>query len=149
MDIKNCKRCGKVFGYTGNLLCPECVQKEEEEFILVKDYIYDHPKCSAYEVSEVTGVSVRSIISFLKQDRLESVEGLSGLLICEKCGVPVKSGRYCPKCIAELKKETKRLLNTSGENVARAEEMGNAGKNARIYVNEGKYNNNNNNNNTK
>jgi len=106
----------------------------------VKDYIYEHPNCSAHEVSEVTGVSVRTIINFLKQDRLESVEGLSELLTCEKCGAKIKSGRYCEDCLSDLKRETKRLLNTSGANVNKTEEMGRATRDSRIYVNEDNHN---------
>ncbi|HCC07444.1 MAG TPA: MerR family transcriptional regulator [Clostridiales bacterium] len=141
MDIKNCRKCGKVFSYTGNIHCPECVEKEEEEFKMVKDYIYDHPKCSVYEVSEITGVAVRNIVNFLKQDRLESVEGLSSLLVCEKCGQSIKSGRYCPKCLTDISNKTKKMLNTSSENVARVEEIGNSAKKSRIYINEGKRDN--------
>lgn len=134
MEPKNCKRCGKIFSYTGNHLCPDCIEKEDQEFKLVKDYIYENPKCSAYEVSEATGVSVRTIISFLKQDRLQEAEGLSGLLVCEKCGVPVKSGRHCEKCASQLKRDTKKVLNESTATTQNIREHDEFKGKSRIYV---------------
>ncbi len=119
MEMKNCRRCGKIFSYNGNHICTECVEKEEEEFKIVKEYIYDHPKCSVTEVSEATGVTAKTIMNFLRQDRLEAVEGMSNLLTCEKCGVPIKSGRYCESCVDKLKKETSKLLNESESTVSK------------------------------
>ena len=60
MQLRNCRRCGKLFNYVGKPICNECVQQDEKDFELVKAYIYDHPKATITEVSKETGVSVKN-----------------------------------------------------------------------------------------
>jgi len=113
-ELRNCIRCGKVFAYTYNPVCNKCLEKEEEEFKLVKEYIYENPGSTAYEVSEATGVSVEKIMKFLREERLElSSENANLLLECESCGRPIKSGRYCEECKNQIANEMKREFGLS------------------------------------
>jgi len=107
MDIKNCKKCGKVFAYNGHNVCPQCRKEEEEEFKNVKEFIYDNPGATVQMVSEETGVDVKKILRYLKEGKLE-IKGDSNLILeCERCGVSVNTGRFCNKCISELERELK------------------------------------------
>jgi len=46
-DIRNCKRCGRLFNYIGGRpICQDCKKQDEEEFKRVKEYLYEHPKAS-------------------------------------------------------------------------------------------------------
>lgn len=113
-ELRNCIRCGKVFAYTYNPVCNKCLEQEEEEFKRVKEYIYENPGSTAYEVSEATGVSVEKIMKFLREERLElSSENANLLLECESCGRPIKSGRYCEECKNQIANEMKREFGLS------------------------------------
>lgn len=105
MDVRNCKRCGKIYNYDGFRLCPTCRREDEEDFIKVKEYLYDNPGANISEVEEATEVDSGKIIEFLRQDRLEIADEGNLLLECERCGVSIKSGRFCDKCKYELGKE--------------------------------------------
>jgi hypothetical protein len=72
MDIRNCKRCGKIYSYTGVEVCPNCLAIEQEDFSKVRDYLYQNPNSTIPEVSEATGVDVRVITRFLREGRIES-----------------------------------------------------------------------------
>lgn len=103
MQIRNCIRCGKLFNYMGKPICSVCIEQDEKDFERVKEYIYDHPKCSMTEVSKETGISIKKITKFLKEGRLEVVDGAVGWLTCESCGKEIKSGRFCKECANRLK----------------------------------------------
>jgi len=104
MDVRNCKRCGKIFNYYGSYICNDCRQQDEADFTKIRQYIINHPKSSALEISEATGIDPRIITRFMREGRLEFDEfdtSDSGLT-CEKCGKDIKSGRYCENCLAQL-----------------------------------------------
>ena len=106
-DIRNCRKCGRIFQYDGfNRNCERCRKNEEEEFRKVREYIYDHPKATISEVSEETDVEEELILKYLRQGRLE-ITNLEGSLVldCEKCGKGIKTGRFCDQCTEEMKKE--------------------------------------------
>ncbi|HEX3048930.1 MAG TPA: MerR family transcriptional regulator [Bacillota bacterium] len=100
MDIRNCKRCNKIFNSTGTSVCPECNQQEQEDFSKIRDYLFSHPNSSIMDVNLATGIDIKIISRFLKDGRGDS-DGDS--LSCEKCGQAIKTGRFCEKCIANLK----------------------------------------------
>jgi flagellar operon protein (TIGR03826 family) len=103
-DLRNCSKCGRLFGYTGNPLCSFCLEEEEDEYVIVRDYLYDNPGSSAAEVSEATGVDTEKIMRFLREERLQiSSENQNMLLECESCGKPIVTGRFCHKCKDNLK----------------------------------------------
>lgn len=110
MELRNCSRCGKLFVYKGSSLCPECQKLDEEDFSKVKDYLYDNPGASLIEVSEATGVSSDKILRYLKEGKLELSSEQSGILKCERCGKPIRAGRFCDVCAAEISKGLKRGL---------------------------------------
>ncbi len=111
MDLINCKKCGRLFGSeNGEVHCSKCRDNDDEDFKKVRDYLYDHPGASVQEVSEETEVSEQKIIKFLKQERIEIVEDENAVLGCERCGVSIKTGKYCEKCKNDLKKELSAAL---------------------------------------
>ncbi|WP_130805940.1 MerR family transcriptional regulator [Senegalia massiliensis] len=107
MNIKNCKKCGKIYNYDGFNICYHCRRKEEEMFFTVREYIYSNTKADIREVSEATGVSTKKILEFLRQGKLEIKEGSNLILDCERCSKPIKTGRFCKECANEIEKELK------------------------------------------
>jgi flagellar operon protein (TIGR03826 family) len=103
MNLINCKECGKVFASAGTKICPDCRRSEEEQFELVKEYLWDNPNSTVPAVSEATGVEEKMIIKFIKEDRLQS-EGLDidYTLKCKSCGKEIESGIYCENCRNKL-----------------------------------------------
>lgn len=103
MELKNCKSCDKVFLYTGvRSICPECVEKEEKEFELVKQYLWDHPNSSLTEVSEATGVEEKKVLKYLREGRISLGNKSDLKLECEICGTVITYGRICAKCAKAL-----------------------------------------------
>lgn len=99
MNIRNCRMCGHIFNYVaGPFLCPHCREKMEAKFQEVKEYIRNNPGVSIQDVSENCDVEPSQIQQWLREERLELTEGSSILLNCEKCGAPIRSGRFCEKC---------------------------------------------------
>ena len=108
-EIRNCPRCGKIFSCFGRPICNTCIDAEENEFKLVKEYIYDNTGATISEVAQETEVSVEKIMRFLREERLEIMSENSNLLLeCERCGRAIKSGRFCENCKVDMNKDFKR-----------------------------------------
>lgn len=103
-DVRNCRKCGKIYNYIGGSpICPVCRQLEEEEFKRVKDYLYQNPGASITQVSTELEISIELIRRFLKEGRLEIVGDCANMVLeCEVCGKSINSGRYCVECEREL-----------------------------------------------
>ncbi|MEC9490262.1 MAG: flagellar protein, partial [Halanaerobiales bacterium] len=98
-----CRECGRVFSSTGDSVCPDCKNLEEEKFELVKNYLWDNPNSTIDQVAEATEVEKKLIIKFMKEDRLAS----KGLVIdfklnCSRCGKEIESGTFCKSCRDKL-----------------------------------------------
>lgn len=99
-DVRNCRKCGRIFNYIGGEpICSVCRQADEEDFQRIKKYLYEFPGASLSQVSVELEISVEKIKKFLRDGRLE-ITGDDGNMIleCEKCGKSIKSGRFCTEC---------------------------------------------------
>ena len=95
MNVRNCKKCGKLFNYVaGAPVCPACKEALEEKFL---------------EVVENCEVDPQQVRQWVREERLEfSGDGVTGIT-CEKCGATIPTGRFCQKC----KNEMTENLNTA------------------------------------
>ena len=115
--IIQCKKCSRIFQFLGTLpYCPNCVEELESNFVLVKDYIYDHQHANVVEISKETGVPEKDIFYFLKEGRL-SVSEENGMLFCEDCGCSISTGRFCESCKKKLEREFGALVNEAAQRV--------------------------------
>lgn len=107
MELLNCKKCGRTFASEeGQTFCTKCLLLNiEDDFRLVRDYLYDHPGADVTEVSTATGVAKAVILRLLKDERIEVVSDENILLKCEVCGKSIKSGRKCEECKMLFAKE--------------------------------------------
>lgn len=115
MDLRNCKKCGRAFAYSGSEICSRCANDDVEDFKKVKDYLYDNPGATIVEVSEETGVEEKKILRYLRESKLEIREEDNLLLDCQRCGDAIRSGKYCDKCVIEMKKEFTSVLKPTKE----------------------------------
>ena len=114
MNIRNCKNCGKMFNYvTGPVICPNCREAVEAKFQEVKEYIREHKGVGIAEVSEACSVDPAQIRQWLRDDRLEVTEDSALMLNCEGCGAPIRSGKYCDRCKANMTNSFNSILNAN------------------------------------
>jgi len=112
-DVRNCRKCGKIYNHIGGApICPQCRELEEEDFKRVKEYLYENPGASITQVSTELDVSIELIRRFLKEGRLEIANDEGNLILeCENCGKSIKSGRFCPECERNLASGFRSIAN--------------------------------------
>ena len=103
MDVRNCKKCGKIFNYVvGAPICPACREASEAEFQRVKEFIKENKKVTLSEIAAECEVTETQIRQWIRQERLVfSDDSLVGIN-CESCGKSIKTGRFCEMCKSEI-----------------------------------------------
>ena len=117
-DFKYCKDCGTLFTSYGSKLCSECMEKQETEFRIVRDYIWDNPGGNMKQVAEATEVDLEKIMQWLREERLilKMEEGDSSFdsgLRCNSCGKSISTGKLCSNCKENLSKDIKKEVGAS------------------------------------
>ena len=105
MEVRNCRGCGKLYNYIGGPyrnLCPNCIEKIEEKYLEVKEYIQDHHNATMTEVAEECDVSTRQIEQWVREERLSFSDDSPIGIACEVCGATIRTGRYCERCKNDL-----------------------------------------------
>ena len=112
MEVRNCKGCNRLFQYlSGAPLCPACKEELEKKFVEVKEYIYNNPGASITQVSEENDVSIKQIKQWIREDRLVLSTPSPDGVLCEQCGTPICSGRFCVSCKAKITNTLGSVLN--------------------------------------
>lgn len=101
---KICSKCGGKYTFmgAGRYVCEACGEEKYDDFGKVRAYVDEHGATPGIVISEATGVSLTKINTFLRQGRMEIPDGSGGYIHCERCGEPIRYGRYCPSCAAYL-----------------------------------------------
>ena len=74
MDVRNCRKCGRIFNYVmGPIMCPACVEAQEAKFQTVKTYIRENPGVGVPEVARECDVETSQIYQWLREERLQLV----------------------------------------------------------------------------
>lgn len=103
MDVRNCRKCGRVFNYVaGPMICQRCKEDLEGKFQEVKSFVQDHREANIPEICEACGVETGQIHQWIREERLVFSEESAIGLPCEKCGRTIKSGRFCESCKVEM-----------------------------------------------
>ena len=98
-------------------ICQECVDKREEDFLRVREYIKDNPRVSIEVVAEATDVQEQTVRAFLREGKIQSAGFGEDLFECRKCGKSISSGIYCPICQKDLRNG---LASSADEKSARS-----------------------------
>ena len=103
MNIRNCKKCKKLFNYvTGPNICPTCKAEVEQKFQEVKQYIQNNERSDMQDVSDACDVEVAQIQQWIREERLLLSYNSPMGIECERCGSKIMRGRFCEKCKSEM-----------------------------------------------
>ena len=108
MKLANCSRCGKVYTAVsgGRELCPACLKEENDNYLKIFHFLSTRPAATAQEIAQETGIDVKEIYRYVRENRLRLVQGDTGLT-CESCGIPIAQGKICDKCRQKLAEDLK------------------------------------------
>ena len=111
--LVNCIVCGRLFNGVDDNICNRCIDDEESPYVRVREYLYLNSGASAVEVSVATGVSVSSIMKFIKDNRITLVGEKSLFSRCNTCGEYINQGSMCSHCMEKEKSKNGVLKITS------------------------------------
>lgn len=104
MTLRNCTKCNRMFsGMAGQKHCSKCANELEDDFLTVREYVYDNPGSNVAAVADATGVEEALILKYLRQGKLE-LKGDDVGYGCDKCNKTITTGKYCDACTFDLKK---------------------------------------------
>lgn len=74
--VSTCARCQRLLLERSNVisLCPECEKKDKEDYEIVHDYIANHANTSVLDLVKNTSVSLKVVLQFISEDRVQIVE---------------------------------------------------------------------------
>lgn len=99
MNVRNCRRCGRMFNHIGGEpVCPNCREQEEAKFQEVKKYVQDHKQATMNEIIDNCGVDAKRIKQWIREERLFFTDDSPVKINCESCGAQIATGRFCEKC---------------------------------------------------
>ena len=103
-ELRNCRRCNRIFSYfVGQQICPQCQKEENTLFEEVSVYVRDHPGVPLAMVAKEMDTSYEKLLKFVKEGRLQ-IKDQDGKTIyfCEHCGEEVLNGKLCKSCESAL-----------------------------------------------
>lgn len=125
MNVRNCKRCGKMFNYiVGDPICPECKAKLEEKFQEVKKFVQENKTAAMQEICDTCDVDSKLVKQWVREERLQFTESSQIKISCEMCGASIITGRFCDAC----KQRTMNNISNAGRRTERPNTDGGAPK---------------------
>ena len=112
-ELKNCRRCNRIFPYVAGMhVCQSCQREEERSFEKVSMYVREHPGVPLNVVATELDLSFDVLMKYVREGRLQ-VRGSDGRSVnfCEKCGVELtpqnmhETRRFCRPCEGGLSAE--------------------------------------------
>lgn len=111
MNVRNCRKCGKLFNYVSGMpICQACKELAEKSFQEVKKYIRENPRADIREVAHACEVETSQIQQWIREDRLEFTDDSPIKLPCENCGEMIRSGKYCERCKQNMAKNLSSVI---------------------------------------
>jgi uncharacterized protein len=107
-NLGNCIKCGKLFLKLRDI-CQDCFQKQEDQFIIVNDYLRNHKNSTIQDVSDETGVSITQIRQFILAKRIQVHYFPNLSYPCDTCGTMIKEGKKCQSCLDTIKEFSKQV----------------------------------------
>lgn len=97
-----CEECGgnhiKYQG-VGTYICEDCRHEMFDDYGKVRNYLDEQRGATMHDVAMATGVPQNKIRQLIREERFEIAANSAIFMKCEMCGVDIRSGRYCEKCL--------------------------------------------------
>lgn len=95
-----CEKCGKTLRFmgVGTYKCMECGHEMYDDYGKVRNYLDAHVGATVQEVEQATKVPRGKIRQLVRDERLEIAANSAMFLSCDRCGINIRSGRYCEAC---------------------------------------------------
>ncbi len=115
-EIKKCAICGKLFHSLGTNICAPCSQQADQDFLKVREYIYDKTEnVSITDILQNTGVPEKIVLYLMREGRIAQKQiAETGKLKCAVCGTAITSGKLCLKCSAVWSAQNNKVSNGRG-----------------------------------
>ena len=131
-----CDSCGGNMRYngTGEYVCQKCGNIMYDDYGKVRKFIDEHGDSSILVIERETGVNKDVLEYLLKDGVLASPPEADLSKICNRCGYPIESGRYCRSCMLEMANELAGIMKADDGKKPRQDSPGiNSG--ARMHLN--------------
>lgn len=116
MNVRNCKKCGKMFNYiTGDPICPECKEALELKFQEVKKFVQENKSALMQEICDTCEVDQKQVKQWVREERLQFADNSQIKINCELCGTQIVTGRFCDRC----KQKTMDNISNAGRRPSR------------------------------
>ena len=80
MNLSKCERCGCFF-VSDNCVCPSCIQKDNNEISRLTNFLTENDNSISIDaLVESTGVSIKNVNRFLKNEEINSNFSNLGLI---------------------------------------------------------------------
>ena len=92
--------CSRLYAFNS------CLQKKlEDKFHEVKEYLEEHPGASVEQTATDNDISTKQIRQWVREERLILSTATEAGIVCEKCGKPIRTGRFCERCKERMANE--------------------------------------------
>lgn len=116
MNVRNCRKCGKIFNYAiGPVICPVCKEATEAKFQEVKKYVMDNRGSGVKDIADNCDVDIPQIQQWIREERLVFSDDSAISIDCELCGAMIKTGRFCAKCKASMANDLNGAIRKKNE----------------------------------
>lgn len=95
-----CRYCGQNLRKIsrGEYQCVQCGKKTYDDFQTIRNYLEKAGATPALTIEADTGVPLKNIEYFLREEYLEIPKLSSFRISCERCGSPIRTGYLCELC---------------------------------------------------
>ena len=100
--VERCRVCGGLFGYLARGVCGGCLERQEQDYERVRDYVRERRGAGVAEVAAAAEVDEAQVVAWVREGRLETLSGVPAPATCELCGSPTKGGARCADCNRRL-----------------------------------------------
>ncbi|OEH86761.1 hypothetical protein BHU72_00355 [Desulfuribacillus stibiiarsenatis] len=78
MSYDICGICERFYPKDGKDYCPDCRDKDQNEFNILRDYVKQNYNAKVFEASNATGIPINTIMRFVRERRIHLTGGDSG-----------------------------------------------------------------------
>lgn len=110
LKVSNCPKCGNVFQKNLRNLCQRCVVESEQRYGNIKEYLRRNRKATTDEVSDITGIDRKEIVTFIKEGKLILSDYPALTYPCESCGCGIRQHKLCTDCSTRLSRDIRSMF---------------------------------------